>query len=277
MYSQISVTVRPNDAYQANFSSAPCLMPRSMKSKSMTRLIEATTMQIRLKMIAMARRPQPEAARREQVGDQIDEHQAEDADRGSDQHAGELRRDPDGPDLVDEQHAGRDHHRSGDRLDDDAGPAFLEDATDRAEQQALARRVDQRVDCVDPHGERHVQTEAETTHEADEEQATGHRGVRGQPPRHGACDQQHGQHGRRANNDVVQGHVAGRGTSAATAATAASEPGRRVGRTAVGRLVVDTFHVARRRRHRRIRRGGACVGCRSRDLELVENGVGGHG
>ena len=56
-----------------------------------------------------------------------------------------LRRDPDGADLVDEQHADGDHHRAGERLDDDAVVALLEDVADRAEQHALERRVGQRT------------------------------------------------------------------------------------------------------------------------------------
>ena len=66
------------------------------------------TMQTRLNTTASGRRcagPRPPG--REQVGDQVDEHQAEHADRRADDHAGELGRDPDGADLVDEQHAGR--------------------------------------------------------------------------------------------------------------------------------------------------------------------------
>src|SRR5690348_8535557 len=46
---------------------------------------------------------QSEATRMEQVSDQVDEHQAEDTDRGSDQDPGELGRDPDRPSLVDDE------------------------------------------------------------------------------------------------------------------------------------------------------------------------------
>ena len=80
----------------------------------------------------------------------------------------------------------------------------------------------------------------------------------------------------RAHDDVVEGHVAGRSTAAAPAATAWAEPGRRVDRAAVGGLVVHALQIAGGRRRSGFAARSTWARCRSRDLELVENGVGGH-
>ena len=153
MYSQTSVTVRPSAMPHAAFSGAPARIIWSAASKSIRKLNAAMPMHTSEKMIAIGpplRRPRPSPPPTPNIAStKLPSIRTTTPNMAATMHAGELRRDPDGAGLVDDEHAEEHAEGAEDRLPDQRAGAGArhhevgEQERDRAEEQTLERRVAQ--------------------------------------------------------------------------------------------------------------------------------------